>query len=85
MQNPSDIPVNTDRLPRNPLRADGLPIIDTGIHRLRIIRRHLPERILDEPRGIMFFARHVDLQFQAIGIQKEVHDSYHNNSFLIPP
>ncbi len=58
MYNPSYIPVNTERLPRNPLRASCLPIIDTGIHRLQIFRRHLPERILDNPGRVMFIAHH---------------------------
>lgn len=38
--------------------ADSLPIIDTDIHSLRIRRRHLPERIFNDNRGIMFIAHH---------------------------
>lgn len=58
MQNPSYIPVNTNRLPGNLPRAECFAIIDTDIHRLRIFRRHLPEGILDDPRGVMFIAHH---------------------------
>lgn len=34
------------------------PIVDTDISRLRIRRCHLPERILNNPRGVMFIAHH---------------------------
>ena len=42
----TDIPIDTDGLLRDILRADCFPVIDTGICCIRIICRHLPERII---------------------------------------
>lgn len=40
-------------------RAERLPIINTDIRSLRILRHHPPERVFNNPRGIMFIAHHI--------------------------
>ena len=52
-----DIAVNAYRLPFYILRAGGLPHIYAGIHRVFVLRRHLPERILYDNRGVVSHAQ----------------------------
>ena len=39
-------------------RTNRLPLIDTGVDCVRILRRHLPEGVLDDDGGIVFIAHH---------------------------
>ena len=52
------IRIDTDRLPLNLLRTNRLPLVDAGVGSVRVLRRHLPEGIFDNDRGIVFIAHH---------------------------
>lgn len=55
-----------------------LPVLDGCI---------LPDRVLYYDWRVMFITHHKinKLQFQTVGIQEEIHDPHHHNSFLISP
>ena len=51
--NSANIRMDADRLPLDLRRANCLSLIDAGIECVRILCSHLPERILDDDRGII--------------------------------
>ena len=51
--NSANIRMDADRLPLDLRRANGLSLIDAGIECVWILCSHLPERILDDDRGII--------------------------------
>lgn len=53
LQNLSNICIHTDRLPLDLLRANRLSLVDTGVDCVRVLRRHLPEGILDDDGGVI--------------------------------
>ena len=53
-----NIGINTDRPALYLLRAETFTIVDTYINRLRILCCHLPKRIFDDNRGVMFIAHY---------------------------
>ena len=53
LQNLSDICIDADGLPLDPLGANRLPLVDAGIGGVRVFGSHLPEGILDDDRGIV--------------------------------
>ena len=61
----SSIPVDTNRLLCDLLRANGLPLVDTGVDRIWVLGRHLPEGVLDDDRGIGAFLKDLIQLFAA--------------------
>ena len=55
-KNFSNVPVNTDRLLFDFSRTYRLSLIDAGIGRVGVLCGHLPKRIFDDDRGVMFIA-----------------------------
>ena len=55
MQNRVDIHIDADGLPLDLLWANRLPLVDTGVDCVRILRRHLPKRIFDDDRCIVAY------------------------------
>ena len=53
MQNLSNICIHADRLLFDLLRANRLPLVDTGVDCVWILRRHLPEGVFDDDRGVI--------------------------------
>ena len=53
----SNICINADRLPIYLLRTNCLPLIDTGISGMGVLRRHLPEGVLDDDRRIVAYTQ----------------------------
>ena len=51
--NSANICMNADRLPLDLRRANGLPLIDADVECVWIFSCHLPERILDDDRGVV--------------------------------
>ena len=45
--------MDTDRLPLDLRRANGLSLIDAGVECIGIFSGHPPERILDDDRGVV--------------------------------
>lgn len=62
LQNRPNIPIYADGALCNLRRAERLPFVDAGIHRLRILRRPAPEGIFDDTRRIAAYP-----QFQVEG------------------
>lgn len=56
LQNLSNICIHTDRLPLDLLRANRLSLVDTGVDCVRVLRRHLPEGVLDDDWGVVAYA-----------------------------
>ena len=52
-QGTANIRIDTDRLLLDLPRTHCLPLVDTGVDRLGIFCRHLPEGVLDDDRGII--------------------------------
>ena len=52
-QGTANIRIDTDRLLLDLSRTHCLPLVDTGVDRLGIFCRHLPEGVLDDDRGII--------------------------------
>ena len=48
-----DVGIDTDGLPPDLLRTNCLPLVDTGVGGVRILRRHLPEGIFDDDGGVV--------------------------------
>jgi len=69
------IAVNTDRPLFYLIRANDFSVIDAGIDRPQIFHRHVPERLLDDNRDVMFIAHHFYyfFIFQGISGQAENH------------
>ena len=61
MQNLSNICINADGLLLDFLRTNRLPLIDTNIDGIQVLRRHLPEGVFDDNRRVLFIARRIDL------------------------
>ena len=61
----SNICINADRLPIYLLRANRLPLIDTDIGGMGVLRRHLPEGVLDDDGGIIANAQFQKENFSA--------------------
>ena len=58
LQNLPNICIDADGLPLDPMRANRLSLIDTDVDCVRILRRHLPEGVLDDDRCVVFIAHH---------------------------
>ena len=54
----ADVAVYQDGALLQSAHGDGSAQIDAGVGGLRILRGHLPERVLDDDRGVMFIAHH---------------------------
>ena len=58
MQDTANIRIDANRLPLNPPRTHCLPFVDAGVGSVRVLRRHMPEGIFDDDRGIVVIAHH---------------------------
>ena len=60
-----DVGIDADRLPLDLLRTNCLPLVDTGVGGVRVLRRHLPEGILDDDGGVIANAQFQKENFSA--------------------
>lgn len=58
MQDTANIRIDASRLPLNLPRTHCLPLVDADVGSVRVLRRHLPEGIFDDDRGIVFIVHH---------------------------
>ena len=57
LQNLSNICIDADRLPLDPLRANCLSLIDTDVGGVRVFGGHLPEGVLNDDGGVVTYAQ----------------------------
>lgn len=58
LQHLPNIRIDADRLAADLVWAFGLAVVQAGVSVLMVLKRHLPERVFDDPWGVMFIAHH---------------------------